>query len=92
MDNTINPRNQYLALLMSILSIIQPHQIFSLNKILFIQDRATRYSIAISSPALLQLKTRRYGSLKPKPLIYYFRFDSLDYCNNDYFFGKYYIN
>jgi hypothetical protein len=45
-DNT-NPGSQRLALLMSMLPIIQPHQLLSLSKVLFMQDRATRCGTAV---------------------------------------------
>lgn len=63
MDDNTNPGSQRLALLMSVLPIIQPHQMLSLSKVLFMQDRATgRGTVVVSrvttagSPALPQLK------------------------------------
>jgi hypothetical protein len=48
-DNNTNPGSQRLALLMSMLPIIQRHQMLSLNKVLFMQDRTTRRGTTVVS-------------------------------------------
>lgn len=48
-DDNTNSGSQYLAFPISMLPIIQRYQILSLSKVLFMRDRATRYSTTVVS-------------------------------------------
>jgi hypothetical protein len=63
MDDNTNPGSPRFALLLSMLPIIQSHQMLCLSKVLFMQDRATRRGMAVvlrvttaGSPTLPQLR------------------------------------
>jgi hypothetical protein len=89
-----------LTLLISMLPIIQRHQILSPSKVLFMQDRGRRRGTAVvsrvttaGSLGLPQLKDLDgTASLKPEPSICHSRFDPLDYRDGDHSSGGHRID
>jgi hypothetical protein len=98
-DDNTNPESQRLTLLMSMLPIIQPHQMLSLSKVLFMQDRTTRRGTAVVSsydswfagPAAAE-SLDGTASLKPEPSICHSGFDPLDYRHGDHSSGEHRID